>query len=366
MGYAIKILSLLLVVGFQIWANAVYPLGIMGLVFLGAVWVFREKYHNYLFLFAVEGATIFALSFIHPCSLFLGGVLAFDLAARGEVWLVPLLLPLASLALKGQELVFYCLLLALCGLCGYLRRVIENKELNFNEIYDRERRSRYALEEAKIRLTNSTREVARLTEIRERNRIAREIHDSLGHNLAGILLQLQVVAKTMTIDGNRAREMLDLSIQGLADSVNLLRDTVYNIRPQEQLGLDYFKKLIEDYRFCAVNFQPTGDLSRLSPHLVEILAAIVKEAMTNAARHSRATEMEILLEVRTKIVRLYIRDDGVGCDKLVEGMGIIGMRERVRNAGGTITINPRDGFMIVCILPREEALGGELTASANS
>ena len=101
-----------------------------------------------------------------------------------------------------------------------------------------------------------------------------------------------------------------------------------------------------------MDFQHWGDLSQLSPSHAEMISAILKEALTNASRHSQATRVVVNREVRDNIVRLLIRDNGVGCEKIKEGMGLSGMRERVSNLGKL-----RDGFMIVAILPREE---GEL------
>ena len=364
MGYIIKAVLMLLLIGFQVAGDAVTPLGVMGLVFLAALWIFREKYYYHWALLAVEEAVIIAQAHIHPAALLLNGVLAFDVAARGQYWLLLLLLPGGICFLRGENLIFYFILLALFALCGYLRHTLDKKELSFREIYDRERRNRYALEEAKARLLNSAREAAHLAEIQERNRIAREIHDSLGHSLAGILLQLQAAVKALDKDEARARELFQVSVKGLAEAVNLLRDTVYNIRPHEKLGLEYFQGIIEEYQFCPADFSHKGDLSSLSANQVQILSAILKEALTNASRHSQATQIEVQLEVRKNIIRLYIRDNGVGCACFQEGMGISGMRERVQNAGGTISISPANGFMIVCVLPREES-GGALSASAH-
>ena len=364
-GYLLKGASLLLLVGFQIAGEAVTPWGVMGIVIITALWIFREKYNNYLPLLILEEALILALAVIHPAALILCGVLAYDLAACGLSFLALLLVPGGAYHLLGKELVFWGMLLALCALAGCQQRTLAEKERSFKEIFDRERRQRYSLEETKIRLTNTAREAARYAEIRERNRIAREIHDSLGHSLAGILMQLQAAIKTLDRDQSKARQLLQESVVGLAESVNLLRDTVYNIRPTERLGIDHFQRIIRDYSFCPIDFLHTGNLSRLSADHVQILTAILKEALTNASRHSQATRIEVQLEIRKNIVRLCIQDDGLGCAQVKEGMGITGMRERVRNAGGTISISSDRGFLIVCVLPREEGAGGGYSASAH-
>lgn len=365
MSYLFKAISILLVLILQVQGDSVSPLGIMGLLLLVAIWIVREKYFPNPLLLAAEYVLVIALTIADPVFLLLTAVLAFDLAARGLYWSLLSLPPAVLFFFTGEERNFLIILLGLCALCGHQRHTLDKKEISFREIYDQERRHRYSLEEAKVKLMNAAREAAHLAEIKERNRIARDIHDSLGHNLAGILLQLQAAIKTLDRDEARARELLQASVASLSNSVSLLRDTVHNIRPQEQLGLEYFQRIIENFHFCPVDFQHWGDLSQLSPSHAEMISAILKEALTNASRHSQATRVVVNLEVRDNIVRLLIRDNGVGCEKIKEGMGLSGMRERVSNLGGTISLSADDGFMIVAILPREER-GGELFASADS
>ena len=354
MGDLLKVIAMILVAVLQAAGGTVAPLEVLGLVVLAALWVIQEKYCRHLILIALEYVLIFALGFISPFILILCGVLAFDLAGRGLYWQVLLLLPAGIYHLEGERLGAYAVLLALCASSGYLSHILSVRKESFRVVYDRERRNRYALEEARAQLLASTREAARLAEIQERNRIAREIHDHLGHRLAGILLQLQAAVKALDRDEEKARELFKKSVTGLAQSLDLLRDTVYNIRPRDQLGVEYFQQIIDDFQFCPVKFSPRGDIASLTAAQTETLASIVKEALTNASRHSRATQVEVQLEVREKIVRLYFRDNGVGSAKIHEGMGLIGMRERARNAGGTISFNPEGGFQIVCVLPRDK------------
>lgn len=364
MSYLFKVSAVLLVLILQVQGDSVSPLGILGLLVLAAIWIIREKYFPRPLLMAAEYVLIIALAMTDPVFLLLAAVLAFDLAAAGLYWPLLLLPPAALYFYAGAEVSFFLSLVGLTALCGYLRRTLDQKELSFRAVYDQERRNRYSLEEAKVKLMNAAREAAYLAEIRERNRIAREIHDSLGHSLAGILLQLQAAVKTLDRDEARARQLLQASVHGLSGALNLLRDTVHNIRPLEQPGLDYFQRIIGNFHFCPVDFRHLGDLSQLSPSQAELISAILKEALTNVARHSGATRVAVELEVRQRIVRLSIKDNGAGCEKIKEGMGLSGMRERVRNAGGTVSFSADDGFIIVAVLPREEG-GGELFARAN-
>ncbi|MCB8815415.1 sensor histidine kinase [Desulfosporosinus shakirovi] len=240
------------------------------------------------------------------------------------------------------------------GLCGILALVMEKaeeKESNYKHKFDEERRLRYELERTKSKLLNSAKDIAHLTEVSERNRIAREIHDNVGHGIAGILIQLQAAYKLLDRDEKKSQEILERSIENLSDALTLLRNTVHNIKPKETLGVEYLKSVINNFGFCPVELKFYGDFGLLASSQLEILGLILKEALTNAAKHSKATRIDISIDINDKFARLYIKDNGIGSDKLKEGLGISGMKERVLNIGGTISISSTDGFLIVCLLP---------------
>jgi signal transduction histidine kinase len=92
---------------------------------------------------------------------------------------------------------------------------------------------------------------------------------------------------------------------------------------------------------------------------LKILEKLVMESLTNASKHSRAKYIQIKVEIRSKHIRFYYKDDGVGCSSIHEGLGIAGMRERILGAGGTIAMDGQDGFMIVCHLPITAEKEGE-------
>ncbi len=365
LNYFFKGSALLVVLVLQVGGTA-SPLGIIGWLAVAALWVYREKYNNHALLMVPEYATILALSTISPQFLLLIAVPAFDLAARGWWWAGMLLAPAATYFISDSWLAAFGLLVAMSVFSGHLRHMLQQKEASFLETYDQERSMRYSLEETKNRLLTAARDAAYTAEIRERNRIARDIHDHVGHKLAGILLQLQVIRKLATKDPAEADKLVEQSITELSGALELLRDTVHNLKPRQQPGLETIRQIIESFRFCPVKFQSSGDFDSLSALHSDITATIIKEALTNAAGHSQATEMEISLEIRDPLVRLFIKDNGRGSGKFREGLGLKGMRERVRSVGGSISFSGDDGFTIVCILPRNEIAGGVLGESADS
>ncbi|MDQ0114099.1 sensor histidine kinase [Paenibacillus harenae] len=255
---------------------------------------------------------------------------------------------------------FYWLVvfISLSGMLAYQIRRKREEASRFTLTLDNERRLRYELEQAKAQLLHASKEIAGITEVKERNRIAREIHDSVGHNLTGIFIQLQAAQKIHDKDENRAMSIVKTSINGLANTIELLRDTVHNIKPRESLGADYFQGIIENYQFCPVDLQLSGDFNSVPSAHLELLSATIKEALTNTARYSQATKVEIKIDVNMNYTRLSVKDNGIGSANIKEGLGLSGMKERTRNLGGSFSFRSLDGFMIVCVIPRQK--GGEM------
>jgi signal transduction histidine kinase len=321
-----------------------------------AVNVYKERFSNSVFLVLVSFCLIFAGIITDRNFGILFCITVFDLVyKRTYIGLIPVFIIL-SCFFFNKELPYLLLTMALCSAIAYATEEAEKSGIVYKNNLDNERKLRYELEQTRAKLLAAAGETAHLTEVSERNRIAREIHDNIGHNIAGILIQLQASLKLFGLDNDKSKEILKKSIDGLSESVNLIRDTVYNIKPLEKLGVEYINNIINNFAFCPVEFRFNGDFNTLSPEHIGILAANIKEALTNASRYSNATKIEIKIDINENFTRLYIKDDGKGCKKIKEGLGLSGMRERVDNFGGSISISSEDGFMIVCIIPVHRGL----------
>lgn len=265
---------------------------------------------------------------------------------------------------KDFNIIMFYILIAILA---YISRKIKFREENYKRLLDSERRLRYELEGTKERLLNSAKEAAHIAEVKERNRIARNIHDNIGHSIAGIYMQLQVVDKLYDKDENKAKAVLKRSIEGLSNSLNVLRDTVHNIKPKEELGIQYIVNIIDGFKFCDVEFNYSGNLNLLFPEHMELIAVNIKEALTNVSKYSKATKVNIDIDITDNYTRVYIKDNGVGTntDKFKEGLGISGMRERVRSFGGSFSVSSEEGFIIVFIIPHD-IRGGKIFENINS
>jgi len=353
MKYLLKALvSVYIVFMFLNQSSALIPLGLVSLLLVLGVHVFRHRLYDSTYLLGTEFLlTTLLIAFGAPLGLWYVA-LGFDMAYRRQyIGLVPIGAVVYVFDLYADNPMLL-LVVAVSVLLATACSELEQQNQKNQHSLDQERRLRYSLEDTKQLLLRSQQEIEHITEIQERNRIAREIHDHVGHNIAGILMQLQVAEKCLGQDETKARTALTKSITKLAESLETLRDTVHNLRPVEKLGLEYVRAIIDDYSFCPVEFCPRGDFGSIPPRYLEAISGVVKEALTNTAKYSKASKVYLELEANERFLRLCIRDNGIGCSKIREGLGLSGMRERIANLGGTITIGGENGFMIVCVLYR--------------
>lgn len=366
MNYIFKSVFLVYIIGQLVINNNVTFFEVALILIITAANIYKEKYYNSILITLVEFVLITLIGKLNPSFLFLYGLLAYDIFyQRIYLGLIPLSIG-GFYYLNLEYIPFFLLIIGISGVFGYLKGAYEEKERTFLESYDKERRYRYELEQAKAKLMNSSLEVAHIAEIKERNRIAREIHDNVGHSIAGILMQLQASYKLSGKDDKKANELLKKSIDELSNSLTIIRDTVHNIKPLENMGIEYIKSVIDNYSFCDIDFKYSGDFNNLSANLLQIIHTNIKEALTNISKHSNATSVNITIDINERFVRLYIKDNGVGCRKVIEGLGISGMKERVNNIGGSISISSDNGFLIVCVIPRELKEGAGIFEDTNS
>jgi signal transduction histidine kinase len=198
----------------------------------------------------------------------------------------------------------------------------------------------------------------------ERNRLARDIHDTLAQALALIVMQLQRAESKLGPAWARAREPLEtvrqLAVEGLAEarrSVSMLRPPVtpHGLAQAVQESAD----LVRGYYRGSLGVRVTGVTRALERSVEEELFAIVREALTNAAKHSQAAHIDVEVAYPDeRSVRVAVTDDGVGFDpdQPRNGRyGLIGMSERADRIGAALTLasEPGAGTEIVAVWPND-------------
>ena len=206
--------------------------------------------------------------------------------------------------------------------------------------------------------------------LRERNRIAREIHDNVGHLLSRSIL-LAGAAKTVN-HSEALSPTLDSLGQTLNAAMDNIRSSVHDLR-DEAVNLDEaVKSLINDFTFCPVSY--CYDAGRVIPRDVKYsFISITKEALSNIMRHSNASKASVTIREHPALYQLCIEDNGTkirkgtgndrstGNGKIVGdaappgssgGMGLANMKERTDKLHGTIHISDENGFRILVTIPK--------------
>ena len=186
--------------------------------------------------------------------------------------------------------------------------------------------------------------------LNERNRIAREIHDHVGHLLSSALLQIGAIETINTQDNlNDSIHNLKKTISNGMDNV---RKSVHNLH-EDSLNLETIvSKLCEEFSFCEAKFE-YDVINDLSNEKYYHFLAIIKEAMNNTIKHSNATSFSIVLREQPLFYQLIIQDNGNQISKNNSGMGLQNMKDRVEAMRGILNINTSKGFQIFITIPKE-------------
>jgi signal transduction histidine kinase len=216
-----------------------------------------------------------------------------------------------------------------------------------------QREQRQCLSEANERLAQYASTLEHLTISRERNRLARELHDVLAHTLSGVAVELEGSRAMLRLDVERANTLLNHALQAIREGLAETRRALKELRakPLEDLGLALaVRALAESYagRFdlgIELNIDP--DLGDYGPEIQQCVYRIAQEALNNIAEHAQARQVQIDLKQDCKHVRLIIRDDGCGFDPNLGAVdqqyGLLGMRERSAMIGGCLAVESQVG-----------------------
>jgi two-component system sensor histidine kinase DesK len=202
------------------------------------------------------------------------------------------------------------------------------------------------------KLRKANEEIENLAKVAERERIARDLHDVLGHTLSVITLKSELAGKLVDRDPQRAgkeiREVEQISRQALTD----VRDAIRGYRSRGLVAeLAQAKTTLET---AGLSVQCDAATTVKLPAVQEsVLSLAVREAVTNVVRHAQARTCRMRLEQHNGTCQLEIKDDGCGASN-GEGNGLRGMRERVEMLGGTLSRSTEAGTTLTITLPLKE------------
>jgi signal transduction histidine kinase len=190
--------------------------------------------------------------------------------------------------------------------------------------------------------------------LEERASLSQTLHDKLGHNINGSIYQLEGVKLLMEKDPEKSGQMVQAVIDQLRTGMDEIRAILRKERPEKKdLALLQLYKLCEDCNNKGVetDFRKEGDIAQIPDRLWEVILDNAFEAVSNAMKYARCRHIDVRIVVMNKMVRCSIRDDGIGCKEVKDGMGISGMRQRIRAVGGTLDFETEAGFTVTMLMP---------------
>ncbi|MCA0970570.1 sensor histidine kinase [Halobacillus litoralis] len=215
------------------------------------------------------------------------------------------------------------------------------------------------LKDAHDQLKQYSEQVEELTAIEERNRISREIHDTVGHKMTALLMQLQVARELQQADPDKSASALQVSEDLAREALHETRMSVRTLQSTREDARSFVTKvreLLEDYeRQTGLEsmFHVEGEPTNLPPTIQLTMTRLVQESLTNAVKHGHAKTCEVELITEEERVTLHITDDGKGAGDVQFGFGMTNMRERVQEYGGRLTFEtqPDKGFSLRAVFP---------------
>ena len=204
-------------------------------------------------------------------------------------------------------------------------------------------------------------QVEELSVARERDRLSRDLHDTLGHRLTVSIVQLEGAERLIAAEPERASQMVNTVRQQLNEGLSEVRRTVGMLRTPVSTDLSLPKALHE----LAIEFEKATQLPiRVSvpdslaplPEAYRLaLYRAAQEALTNIQRHSHASEASLTMDLSAEALTLRVRDNGIGLPDEADqqGFGLRGMRERITQLGGSVELRSAsgDGTTVLIQLP---------------
>lgn len=307
--------------------------------------------------------------FVPELSYFLP-VIFYDCAFERHAWYIYVSVPVVVLYYKEegaslQKLFLWGILLAIATVLGYRMWKKEFLEREMIALRDSSMELNLVLRERNKNLLEMQDNEIYLATLRERNRIAREIHDNVGHMLSRSILQMGALLtlhkeEPLNSQLESVNNTLNQAMNSIRESVHDLHDHAIDLR---QAVLEATKEMAKKYRLT-VDYDMSVEVPRSVKYC---FIATIKEAMSNIVRHSNADKITMILREHPGFYQLTVEDNGTTVkqygktkgrelsEQLFDGgMGLVNMRERVEALQGTFRIHCEKGFQIFISIPKEQ------------
>ncbi|MBU3101580.1 two-component sensor histidine kinase [Clostridium sp. DSM 17811] len=193
------------------------------------------------------------------------------------------------------------------------------------------------------------------SQLQERNNIAQEIHDKLGHSISGSLMQLEAAKLLVDKDSNKSKLIIQNTINVLREGMERIRFTLKNIKPEvEQLGINKVKLLVDEFKNKGkinAKLYYSNELDKITYIEWKVICDNMQEVFTNIIKYSQASNVKVNVEVLNTLIKVEIKDDGIGCFRIEKGLGLSGIEERTMNLNGKVIFDGYSGFSVIMLFP---------------
>jgi signal transduction histidine kinase len=301
-------------------------------------------------LFAVRLDPVFAL--LLPANVY-EIILYSAIHTNPILRLPPMLLP--GLFLPGEQVAAYLLAALLSFLLLTSAQQHAQRLVRLEEERDRLQGELHQLTRSLHEDRELHRQSAYVVQLEERSRLSQQIHDEVGHAMAGALIQMEASKRMMSADPAKAQYLLDNAIMISKQGLERIRMTLKGLKPRsEELGINRLRLLADETsakHAIDATVTYTGDIDTITPLQWSIIHQNAVEAITNSLKYSEATAIRIEIGVLNRMIKCVVEDNGKGADKIKKGLGIVGMEERAASAGGTVLVDGSKGFRVTTLLP---------------
>lgn len=327
-----------------------------------------ERHRRGIF-FALAAALLFlTIVLLGNAFLLLGIFLCYEVLTYLKPGIVWYFLPIGIACIPGEpDMCMQIIVALLIGIiyfqhdfvvCAYRQQAKEDtiaEQSLKHSIYHREHEMQEEVRKSLLMAENQM--------LEERARLSQTLHDKLGHSINGSVYQLEAVKVLMEREPETSKKMIQTVIDQLRDGMDEIRAILRKERPKKyKLAMLQLEKLCEDCRTKGVRAQfiTEGELSQVPEKYLEIILDNAYEAVSNSMKYAKCTRIDIKVHVLNQIIRCSISDNGVGCAEIVDGMGISGMRHRVREVNGILDLESENGFTINMLLPLKDDVKNQM------
>ena len=252
-------------------------------------------------------------------------------------------------------LIIYTVILTL-----YLYEIKEREEesKNLKDIKKDNRKEKFIMEEKVSNFNKYLEQNKVVISLRERNIMAQKLHDHLGHRITSSIMQLEVTKETLGKNNEMSMKYLLSAMENLRVGMEEIRTVLRNVKPKDRtITIENIKKLLLEFQYNSgikTHFHLEGEVEKLGVKRLIVIEENIKEALTNALKYSKASQIKVSILIYNKVARIEIKDNGQGCSNIKKGLGFIGMEERLEKINGKMKIDGSDGFTLNMILNLED------------